>query len=192
MKKLKEATSKQHEELEDTVDIMNRMFSREDYRNLLEKFRRFYAAIEPKIAAVDLERFGMDFEKRRKTALLENDLKSLDDSQNADHNASEFIDLPNLSTPSRAFGSLYVLEGATLGGQVITRHLKQHLDITPENGGMFFNSYGAEVGPMWKSFAETITRFAEETDDDDSIVEAARETFDSFRRCMLENKAAAL
>ncbi len=179
--KLKEATRTQHENLENTVDVMNQMFSLEDYKTLLTKFYRFYAAIEPRVAANDLEKAGFDFAVRRKTPLLEKDLKALgifEDAQNG-----LWTDLPALDSTAKAFGSLYVMEGATLGGQVIMRHLKQHLDITPENGGAFFNSYGAEVGPMWKSFCATATEFAEANQDDETIVNAARETFDSFARC---------
>ena len=143
MTKLKEATREQHEQLENTVDVMNRMFSRDDYKKLLEKFRKVYSAIEPKIAAADLGRFGMDFDKRRKSQLLDADLKSLD--VNGNHETSEWTDVPVIDSPAKAFGCLYVLEGATLGGQVITRHLKQHLDLSPEAGGSFFNSYGKEV-----------------------------------------------
>ncbi len=118
MTKLKEATRDQHDEMEKTVAIMDRMFSLEDYKKLLEKFCRFYSAIEPRIAAVDLETLGFDFDKRRKTDLLENDLKSL--GVNGEHNTAEWTDLPTVDLPAQAFGCLYVLEGATLGGQVIT------------------------------------------------------------------------
>ncbi|MBK8464400.1 MAG: biliverdin-producing heme oxygenase [Chloracidobacterium sp.] len=188
MKKLKEATRELHEQTETTVDIMNRMFSLDDYTRLLEKFYRFYSAIEPKIAAADLGGFGLDFDKRRKTSLLENDLKNV----NGKTDMAEWTDLPAVDSAAQAFGCLYVLEGATLGGQVITRHLKEHLKLTSENGGSFFNSYGAEVGPMWKAFGEATTKFAEENNDDETIIDAAKGTFDSFRRCMAETQQAVV
>ena len=181
--KLKEATRTQHENLENTVDVMNNMFSPEDYKTLLTKFYRFYAAIEPKVAANDLQSAGFDFSARRKIPLLEKDLKALGIFEEAQ--SSLWNDLPALDTLAAAFGSLYVMEGATLGGQVIMRHLKQHLDITPENGGAFFNSYGAQVGPMWKEFCTIATEFAEKNGDDETIINAARETFDSFAKCFV-------
>lgn len=181
--KLKEATRAQHENLENTVDVMSKMFSPEDYKILLTKFYRFYAAIEPKVAENHLDTAGFDFAERRKTPLLEKDLQALGILENVRENVKLWQDLPALETPAAAFGSVYVMEGATLGGQVIMRHLKQHLDITPENGGAFFNSYGANVGPMWKSFGAAITVFAEKNQDDETIVGAARETFDSIAKC---------
>ncbi|HMS43520.1 MAG TPA: biliverdin-producing heme oxygenase [Pyrinomonadaceae bacterium] len=179
--KLKEATREQHENLENTVDVMNQMFSLENYKTLLTKFYRFYSAIEPQVAANDLKSAGFDFVARRKTPLLETDLKNLEIFE--DVKSLRWNDLPALDSNAKAFGSLYVMEGATLGGQVIMRHLKQHLDITPENGGAFFNSYGAMVGPMWKEFCAITTEFAEKNADDETIINAAKETFDSFTEC---------
>ena len=181
--KLKEATKEQHNNLENTVDVMNQMFSHENYKTLLTKFYRFYAAVEPKVAENDLEKAGFDFSARRKVPLLEKDLKALGIFENVQKEVSLWADLPALDSLGAAFGSLYVMEGATLGGQVIMRHLKQHLDITPENGGAFFNSYGAQVGPMWKEFCAITTEFAEKNQDDETIINAARETFDSFTEC---------
>ena len=181
--KLKEATKAQHDNLENTVNVMDNLFSLEDYKTLLTKFYRFYAAIEPKVAANDLRVADFDFIVRRKLPLLEKDLKALGTFENVQKEVALWEDLPALDSVAAAFGSLYVMEGATLGGQVIMRHLKQHLDITPENGGAFFNSYGAEVGPMWKSFCATATQFAEANQDDETIINAARETFDSFAKC---------
>lgn len=186
MTKLKEATREQHDNLENTVNVMDRLFSIDDYQMLLTKFYRFYAAIEPRVAANDLQKAEFDFDARRKTALLEKDLKALGVLDDVRGNVPLWEKLPPLDTSAKAFGSLYVMEGATLGGQVITRHLKQHLDLTPEHGGAFFNSYGANVGPMWKSFGATLTAFAESGEADEEIIEAARKTFDSFRDCFLQ------
>ena len=190
--KLKEATRDQHEALENVVDVMNRTFSIGDYKELIAKFYRFYAAIEPTLPVAELANAGFDVEPRRKTPLLERDLEHLGILGDA-KKAPPFIDIPTLDTPAKAFGSIYVMEGATLGGQLITRQLKEQLGITPENGGAFFNSYGHNVGPMWKAFGASITAFAEKADDDESIVNAARETFDSFRHCFddaVRNKTA--
>ncbi|MEO7674380.1 MAG: biliverdin-producing heme oxygenase [Pyrinomonadaceae bacterium] len=180
--KLKEATRDQHEELENVVDVMNRTFSIADYKELLAKFYRFYAAIEPTLPVAELADAGFDVEARRKTPLLERDMEHLGILGDA-KKAPPFTDIPMLDTVAKAFGSIYVMEGATLGGQVITRQLKEHLGITAEKGGAFLNSYGYNVGPMWKALGASVTAFAESADDDESIINAARETFDSFRRC---------
>lgn len=184
--KLKEATKEQHENLENTVSIMKQMFSKGDYEVLLAKFYRFYLAVESKLGLINLSDTGIDFDGRRKTEFLENDLRNLGVFDVVRQRMHSWEDLPNLNTAAQALGCMYVLEGATLGGQIITRQLKQSLGITPVNGGSFFNSYGDRVGPMWKKFGAAITEFAEKNEDDDEIVCSAKNTFDSFRNCFTE------
>jgi heme oxygenase (biliverdin-IX-beta and delta-forming) len=186
MGKLKEATREQHEGLENTVDVMNRMFDLDNYKMLLLKFYRFYAAIEPELAKLDLQQHGYDLSARLKTPKLETDLQNLGVLDEAKQ-LPAWNNLPQLDSAEKAFGSLYVIEGATLGGQIINRHLKQHLDLTPENGGTFFSGYGEKTGEMWKEFIEMTTNFAFAANNDETIVESAKETFDSFRDCFLES-----
>ena len=158
---------------------MNRMFSIEDYKRLIDRFRCFYSAYEPTLPVDDLAAAGFDYETRRKLPSLERDAAALGLGE-----VEKFDDVPRLDTLARAFGSLYVIEGSTLGGQVISRHLTQHLDLTPENGAAFFSSYGPEVGPMWKRFGEAITKFAEGGEHDDEILKGAVDTFESVRACV--------
>lgn len=189
--KLKEATREQHDALETVVDVMNKTFTTDDYKGLLKKFYRYYSAIEPTLPAAHLLAEGFDIEQRRKKPLLEKDLEALGTLAEA-QGLAQWTDVPNVRSVASAFGSIYVMEGATLGGQVITRQLKQNLGITPDSGGAFFNSYGANVGPMWKEFGAAVTAFAErQKDADDEIIQAAKDTFDSFRRCFEASAAAS-
>jgi heme oxygenase len=185
--KLKEATREQHEGLENTVNVMDQMFSPADYKKLLCKFYRFYSAIEPRIDRLDLSASGYDFNERRKLPKLEADLKSLGIFEEAKE-LPRWEGLPALENNAQAFGSLYVMEGATLGGQLINRHLKEHLGISAENGGAFFNGYGARTGPMWKEFVRITTEFAGDGENDEVIINNAKETFDSFRDCFLQTE----
>jgi heme oxygenase len=181
---LKEATKQQHDQLESTVNVMDQLFSLDDYKGLLIRFHRFYKAFEPKLPENELKAAGFDYSVRRKAPLLEADLRALNGTSLS--NVDGFDGVPDVTTLSKAFGSLYVIEGSTLGGQVITRHLKQHLNLEVENGGTFFNSYGSNVGPMWRSFGEAITAFAASGENNDEIVQCARDTFESIRLCMSE------
>ena len=177
--KLKESTRHQHEDVEGVVDVMNKLFSWEDYKIMIAKFRSFYSAYEPLLPLEALKTAGFDYNERRKLPSLDRDAKIL-----GLHDEKPFTELPDISSLPRAFGSIYVIEGSTLGGQVIARHLKGQLGLTPENGGAFFSSYGPNVGPMWKQFGEAITVFAGDGENDEEIIDAAKETFDSINRCM--------
>lgn len=180
--KLKDATREQHEGLENTVNVMDQMFSMEDYKKLLTKFYRFYSSIEPEIDKVDLSETGYDFDERRKLPKIEADLKNLGVFETAQE-MPRWNGVPPIENAAQAFGSLYVMEGATLGGQIINRHLKEHLGISPENGGAFFSGYGAETGPKWKEFMNIANTYAEDGTQDDVIIESAKQTFDSFKKC---------
>jgi heme oxygenase len=115
-------------------------------------------------------------ETRRKLSLLELDLDRLHSSGPVPQCGT----IPKLETVSQGIGCMYVLEGSTLGGQIISRHLKQSLDITPENGGAFFISYGAELGKRWKEFRESVLADERSLSETDEIIAAARDTFQSF------------
>jgi len=47
-------------------------------------------------------------------------------------------------------GYLYVMEGSTLGGQLISRHFRQTLGIELATGGAYFHGYGEQTGARWK------------------------------------------
>lgn len=190
MGKLKAATGKHHDEMEKIVNVMEHTFAMEDYKELLKKFYRFYSSIEPLIAASGLKGAGFEKGTRAKAHLLEADLASLGLDREIDALRGSWRGTPVIDSPEKALGCAYVMEGATLGGQVIMRELKQRLDIDRENGGRFFNSYGVQVGPMWKEFCAFATEFAANGENDDEIVAAAQATFDSFASCFGTETAA--
>jgi heme oxygenase len=61
---------------------------------------------------------------------------------------------------SECLGGLYVLEGATLGGRVIARHLRRHLP-----GGLdsarFLDFHGDMASAAWKAFTGALDRLAD-------------------------------
>jgi heme oxygenase len=85
-----------------------------------------------------------------------------------------------LETTAQLFGCLYVLEGATLGGQIITRHLHASLGLTPETGAAFFAGYGARTGSRWKEFGTHLSAFALQSGSGDAIVASANSTFETL------------
>jgi len=150
------------------------------------KFYRFYSSIEPELSKMDWGSVNHNFSERLKTPKLEHDLTQLGAIDEAKE-APSWTSLPELDSLAKAYGSLYVLEGATLGGQIIKRHLKTHLGLDTENGGEFFTGYGENTGRMWKEFGANVTEFAENNDVDDVIVNSAKATFDSFRECFSDS-----
>jgi heme oxygenase len=179
--RLKEETRSQHESTEGDVDLMRPDFTRENYRDLLVKFYSFYKPFEERMQAAIAEN-GVEFDhqERLNTPRLEKDLRSLGMSDEEISRIEPTDEIPVLDSKERIFGSLYVIEGSTLGGQVISRHLKQNLGLDETNGIAFFSGYGKETGPMWKAFGEAITNFAGDSENHDEIIAAAKETFEKI------------
>jgi hypothetical protein len=61
-----------------------------------------------------------------------------------------------LTNPAQLWGCLYVIEGATLGGQIIIKKLSDHLGLTTSSGASFFDGYGPHTGSRWKAFCAAV------------------------------------
>lgn len=60
--------------------------------------------------------------------------------------------LPPLHTKPALLGALYVLEGSTLGGQVLARQLAQ----AGISATTYFRGHGEQTGPLWKEFCQQL------------------------------------
>jgi heme oxygenase len=99
--------------------------------------------------------------------------------------------LPDLDTVPQVLGCLYVIEGATLGGQIITRHLLANLGLTAQAGVAFFAGYGAETGPRWQAFGAMLRGGAQRWGGEEEIVASANTTFETLESWLFP-KAALL
>jgi len=173
--RLRAETRSHHDAIEAALDLTSETITRDAYQRTLEKFHGFYLPLEVGLLNIGgwVER-GLDLTHRQKTHLLETDLHAL--GVNDCDTLAVCADLPPHGTVSAAFGCLYVLEGSTLGGQVITQLLRKKLGVTPETGGAFFNGYGQQTGAMWQAFRAAIIACVQPCDEDE-VVSAAKETF---------------
>jgi heme oxygenase len=180
LKILRQQTSERHAAVEARLPLVDPALSRAAYEEILKRFYGFYLPLEARLLAVSLWReIGFEMEARRKVSPLEWDLEELsDDAELA--RLPRCAELPEIACPAQALGCLYVVEGATLGGQIITKHLQKNLGITPETGGAFFAGYGAETGARWQEFGAMITAQAGQLGQDDVIVASANRTFETL------------
>ncbi|WP_373652597.1 MULTISPECIES: biliverdin-producing heme oxygenase [unclassified Schlesneria] len=177
---LKTATRQLHNRLEARVDILNRLGSLQAYQQLVAAFYGFYVPIEKRLDGVGLKQVGLDLASRCKVPLLLADLRLW--SIDADSLPCA-VALPALNSVPQNLGCLYVLEGSTLGSQIIKRLLFQHLGIDETNGGAFFNAYGDRVRLMWDQFRQVVIQFASENPQhSDAMVLAAQQTFIQLER----------
>ena len=182
---LKSSTAEQHQNVEHLMPFFREQFSIQDYTQTVAAFLGFFEPAELVLnAAFDWPAIGIDMDERRRAHFLRNDLLALGVS------ASQIADLPRCSSvpPIRdlgsALGCLYVLEGSTLGGQVIGRELARRFGIDSANGASFFLSHGPRVGEMWKQFCSAVRTHVQQHDRRQSAVDAARQTFSSLEGWM--------
>ena len=180
MQCLREGTRQAHMRIEGALTLLSPRLSKAEYLRVLEAFYGFYAELEPRIAAEAGEhRDALKLEIRGKLALLALDLGGLGRRVDQIDALPRCTSVPEIRTASQALGALYVLEGATLGGQVIARSLQAVLGISATSGAAFFNGYGGETRPMWKSFCDYVDRAPGiETD---MAVATAIDTFETLR-----------
>lgn len=176
---LREKTAEQHRKLEShplLCKLTSDGLTLSVYAIILDKFYGFFSPLEEAINRFSLEKYLPDFAERRKAQLLLLDLQNLDQASSA-----QFCDqLPEIHDIDSAMGALYVMEGSTLGGQMISRHVEKTLGLTPNHGSAFFYGYGKETGKRWKKFQEALQHLALERPDHHPLVTASQNTFLQF------------
>ena len=143
----------------------------------LNGFFGFWAPVEERLSNLrTLRDPDLALHSRLKSSLLKEDLLILGGDPAA---VRQCENLPRLDTFLQGLGCLYVLEGSTLGSQIISRRLKETLQLNERNGASFFNAYGESTGARWMEFKGFVSTSVK-SEDADNIIEAARETFMCF------------
>jgi heme oxygenase len=158
---LRERTREAHAAAEAAFDLPVRLADLETYGELLVALRGFYGQVERSLGAVtgwDRLTPPIDVRARRRAALLDDDLGRLGMAAPTWRPGSEPF-FPALASLAAALGCLYVLEGSTLGGQIVARRaraaLGEHLPVA-----FFSGPGGGEVGAKWRAFQTALNAFA--------------------------------
>jgi heme oxygenase (biliverdin-IX-beta and delta-forming) len=187
LERLRVETRAAHDCIEQAIDLEGRLGTLASYRTILERFYGFHvvweAAVEPLVADRDF------FRPRRKTDLLVRDLQALGLCESRIASLPVCSGAMQLASTAAAFGSMYVIEGSTLGGAVISRQIERSLGLGPDAGSAYFRSYGPATGRMWTSFRSRLLSVSSPAADD-AIVEAAQRTFAVMQTWLCESSAA--
>ena len=144
-----------------------------EYQLLIQKFYGFIIPCEILIDSLSCKSI---IKNRKKKRWLEQDLDTLKILNHNENKSSSCSNLPVLSDYDHVLGYLYVMEGATLGGQMIIKMLENKLEITRTQGGRFFNSYGDKTLVMWNDFCLNLSNIAQ-IEQQDKIIYSASNTF---------------
>jgi len=150
---LRLTTRAEHGRIEHILRLTEPM-TMERYAAILCGFDAFLRAWEPRIHAALPERLQGWFRTRRRGGFASADvewLRSVAGVAPVPIPASMAAALP-LTDLADVMGSLYVIEGSTLGSRVITPHLKTTLGLGQGRGASYFHGFGGETGVMWANF----------------------------------------
>ena len=95
--------------------------------------------------------------------------------------------LPQVETQASSLGALYVTEGSTLGGQIITQMITKQLGIGDRVGFSFFNAYGADTLYRWQNLKSIINRSRNEQEENE-MIDTAVATFSTFNDWLSDNE----
>ncbi len=169
---LKEKTQDSHdaaEQLMQAEKIFKGTFTFTDYLAMLQINAKLLQQFEPAVMAAIPDGLSKELHlsAREKLPLLRQDFAELD------------LPFPgpvlNAGIPDvhEALGILYVMEGATLGGQVIAKHLSK-LPEFADHHFYFLKSYGKDTGPMWLQFKKVLDEKVQPADFDKVIAGAEK------------------
>ncbi len=180
MADLRAATWPAHQRLEKRVDVKARFSSLDAYRSHLEQMWGFCAGLEMRLEVPTFDGALADYGSRRKLPSLSRDLIALGADSGSVENLPRCESVPDCGDPSAAFGCVYVLEGATLGGRSLLPVVESRLGLTAEHGASFLASYGDDVTAMWRRFGAALDAWCCVQERRARAVTAAVATFDSL------------
>jgi heme oxygenase (biliverdin-IX-beta and delta-forming) len=167
---LKKKTAAAHQDLEKKlIPHLRKIGSKLDYIRLLEYLYRYYEPLERQI-----EPYVPAHQALFHSQSILKDIEQLNPGY--DQGFSEQAPVPVIRSAAAALGVQYVIEGSTLGGQIITKMLAKQLNTGTDTGFNYYNPYGNETGEKWSRFRDQLNQPRSQAENDE-IVSAANETF---------------
>jgi len=170
---LKEETKQEHDKTEETLQskkIFDRSYTLEDYKELLIHNYFLISKYEPQVNKLLSSYPELKLNVRTKINAIARDLSDLGVGINSDNSAAN-----DLNNEAEAFGALYVMEGSTLGGNVIVKQLRKN----PAFENITFNYFGIyaeKTGLLWQEFKAFLDEKINEKDYE-SCISGARKAY---------------
>lgn len=154
--------------------------SLDDYISLLRLMYGYYKPLQEKIQPAVSENIDIRYADH-----ILNDIRDLGDS--SDNHIPVCQSTPELDSAASALGALYVTEGSTLGGRIITKMIAKQLNISSEKGFSFFNAYGDDTQIMWEKFKNVLNN-PRPHHEQKEMMTAAMDTFSTLNDWITENE----
>ena len=154
-----------------------------DYIQLLKLMYGYYKPLQQKLSAFLPQNHHHHFSVRSVDKILD-DIAQLDGSPSGIPFCSN---TPEVNSDAASLGALYVTEGSTLGGQIITKMISKKLDIDRSKGFSFFNSYGDDTPVMWEKF-KAVLNAPRQQHEKNEMMATAIQTFSTFKTWIDDNE----
>ena len=154
---LKAFTSTRHAALARRLPLLDANLPQATYRHYVQRLFGYYEPLETQLLALPWwGGVGVDYPQRAKTPRLRQDLVVLGDTASGIATLPRCACLPPLNNVAQLWARLYVIKGATLGGQIIIKHLNAHLGLAALSDASLFGGYGRHTGAHWKDFCAAV------------------------------------
>lgn len=174
---LRKKTSDYHNKLEETAlskVIMSEQVTLESYIDYLTAMYIFTKPFEETYFPL-VENTFTNLPERRRTELLKADLLKLGWLP-SELESLDFVSFTDGISKEEAVGAMYVMEGSSLGGRVIFKHIHKTLGLSEDTGASYFFGHGTGTGKSWTTFLDELWQFAG-AHDQEKICDGAVKTF---------------
>ncbi|MCO8167239.1 biliverdin-producing heme oxygenase [Pseudomonas sp. 21LCFQ02] len=177
---LRAQTGQMHSGLEKRMPFFSARLDLSLYTRLIQAYYGFYQPLEAALLGCAWLPAGLDLGERLKVPTLLRDLQALAVDQ--PHRLALCTRLPAIDSPASVLGVLYVLEGATLGGQVLRREMHARLGLDEHSGAAFLDVYGRDTGRRWKAYLSLLDEQPTDAQFLQAAALAAESTFACFEQ----------
>lgn len=188
---LRAGTAELHIALEKRLPFFSDILDAQGFGRLMQAYYGFYAPLENALQRSGSVPDDFDLTPRLKTHTLRGDLRALGMADAALASVPICQQLPLIDSSAACLGVLYVLEGATLGGQILRREIAARLAVDADNGAAFLDIYGAATGRRWRDFIEYLGSRPMDAAEREAVVCAAQSTFICFERWLESQEVLA-
>jgi heme oxygenase (biliverdin-IX-beta and delta-forming) len=186
LQQLRSKTANSHQLIEQNSAsqlLMSQAVTITQYAHYLKSLYGFVYGFEKMVFPLLKHYEMLQLDDRRKSQLIQADLAMLHHTAAEPYLKDELF-TTHYQTAAAALGGMYVLEGSTLGGQIINKHLSTVLGNSVVGKTTYLMAYAGQTGSMWKSFLQLLCEVGATSVNEDEIIESAVNTFSLLNNCL--------
>jgi len=174
-KRLKAASSRDHDSVDELVMAARPFVSRERYALFLQLQHRFHGSLLGLYQDAELNRLLPGLSLLSRFAAVEADLRDLGEA------LPPAPALVQLAHPVEALGWLYCSEGSNLGAAFLFKET-QRLGLDGDQGARHLAAHPDGRAPHWRQFVALVDAVALDSDEEVHAINGAIKAFDSYRQ----------